>query len=81
VTAGVNLAPREESDDDRIPYPLEWGTYSSAAISPDTNAEGDIISPRPSREEQVRRLQQRLVEEMQDPDGDIDVDDLLDLGV
>jgi len=81
VTAGVNLAPREESDDDRIPYPLEWGTYSSAAISPDTNAEGDIISPRPSREEQVSRLQQRLVEEMQDPDGDIDVDDLLDLGV
>jgi len=81
VSAAVLLDQREESDDDRIPAPLEWGAYPSAAIQPQTDSSGNIISPRPSRAAQVRRLQQRLVEEMNDPDGDIDVTDLLDLDV
>jgi 5S rRNA maturation endonuclease (ribonuclease M5) len=81
VTAAVDLAEREGGDDDRIPHPLAWGTYSSAAIDPDTTESGDIVSPRPPRDEQVRRLQRQLAAEMDDPDGDIDVTDLLDLDV
>lgn len=81
VSASVGLDARENSDDDRIPYPLEWGVYTDRAINPETNADGDVLSPRPDRRMQVRRLQQRLTEEMVDDDGDIDVLDLLDLDV
>lgn len=81
VTAGVNMETREGSDDDRIPYPLAWTDYSEAAIDPDTRDDGTIISPRPARDEQVEQLQQLLVGEMRDEDGDIDVMDLLDIDV
>lgn len=79
VTAGVNLDDRVSSDDDRIPYPLDWETYLDRAVDPNTDDDGNVIAPRPARAEQTRRLQRALVEAMNN--GEIDVVDLLDVDV
>lgn len=81
VYATVDMERRTRSDDDRIPLPLDWSAYQSAAISPDTNSNGDIISPRPNRGEQEVALKELLVEEMQSDGGDLDVESLLDIDV
>lgn len=79
VYANVDLDERVDSGDDRIPYPLEWGVYQDYAIDPRTDDDGGVVSPRPARGNQVDALQSLLVDEMQDPDGAIDVMDLLEM--
>lgn len=81
VVCSVELDERVDSDDDSIPAPLDWQTYHDAAIDPDTNPDGSVISPRPSRTKQERELKQMLVEEMTAEDGDIDVMSLLDVEI
>jgi len=81
VYASVDLDGREVSDDDRIPAPLPWDDYLDGTIDPETKGVGRIVSPRPDRERQVSMLQERVLEEMTDEDGDIEVEDLLDFDV
>lgn len=80
VYALVDLDKRVESNNDSIPAPLEWSIYRNAAIDPQTKA-GQIASPMPNRDEQVKALQRLLVAQMNADDGDIDVMELLDIDV
>ena len=81
VFAAVDLDTREKSDDNRIPTPLPWNAYLDGAVDPETSDTGRSVSPRPKRERQVSMLQDVLLEEMTDEDGDIAVEDLLDFDV
>jgi hypothetical protein len=81
VFAAVDLDDREDSEDNRIPAPLPWDDYLDGAIDPETTGTGRIVAPRPTREGQVSTLQDVLLDEMTDEDGDIGVEDILDFDV
>lgn len=72
VYAAVSLSARNQSDDDTIPEPLPWETYTERTI------DGDEDPPTPNSTEQTRALVGLLRDEMRDEDGDIDIEDLLD---
>ena len=76
VRAALDVQTREDNDDDdRVPRPLPWADYTEAAIDPPQGA--DDPRPKPSNRRQVLALEDRLREQI--ADGEIDIEDLLDL--
>lgn len=75
VSAGTHLSRAEDGVGDFVPTPLLFADYTDAAI------DGEDSGPRPDRGAQQRLLRDILVGEINDPDGDLDIEDLIDLDV
>lgn len=75
VRASTDLSRSEDGEGEYVPTPLDYGNYTQAAI------DGADEGPRPDRSAQEEALVDALVEEIQDPDGDLDLEELIDLDV